>query len=369
MSDQKQVVRYAHDDTLPLEPHEGLAPVVVTSEFQVSEIVRGDLRSTILKFALPAVAASLLMTLFASVDAFWVGKKLGPEALAAVSTSLFYIWMAVALGEMVGVGLTAVAARRRGEGRHEEAGRIAGDAIVFSLALGCLVAVAGTFALPSLFQALGTSPSVSALGERYLGTYLVGLPLIFGFFAVDATFRAAGDTRTPLFLLVSSVAVTLVLDPVLILGLGPFPQLGIVGAAIATLTTRGVVFVFGCAIAMRRDQRLPHRIADGGHRRGLQHHLRRHRAHRDTVRDSGAGGVGYWPPRGKLVVHGRGGVWRSDGGDCRAESGSWPPRPRGARWVARGGLLLPSRHRLLCLSDHRAGVAGRHLFDRSGRDP
>src|SRR5687768_12450880 len=94
---------------LPVEPHEGLAPVVVTSERQASEIIDGDLRRTILKIGLPAVAASLLMTLFASVDAFWVGKRLGPSALAAVSTSLFYIWMAVALGEMVGVGLTAVA--------------------------------------------------------------------------------------------------------------------------------------------------------------------------------------------------------------------------------------------------------------------
>jgi putative MATE family efflux protein len=253
MPSKTQIPRFAQDDTgLPVEPHEGLAPVAITSEHQVSEIVGGDLRRTILKIALPAVAASLLMTLFASVDAFWVGKKLGPSALAAVSTSLFYIWMAVALGEMVGVGLTAVAARRHGEGRRDEATRVAGDAIVFSLALGVMVAVLGMLMLPRLFIILGTDAEVSALGQRYLGTYLIGLPLIYGFFAVDATFRAAGDTRTPLVLLVSSVAVTLVLDPLLILGLAGMPKLGIVGAAIATLTTRGVVFVGGCTIAMRR---------------------------------------------------------------------------------------------------------------------
>lgn len=240
------------DATLPIEPHEGLAPVVVTDERQASGMVTGPLRGTILRIALPAVAASLLMTLFASVDAFWVGKRLGPSALAAVSTSLFYIWMAVALAEMVGVGLTAVAARRHGEGRSEEARKIAGDAIVFSLALGALVAVIGFASLPRLFTMLGTNAEVSALGQRYLGTYFLGLPLIYGFFAVDATFRAAGDTRTPLLLLVSSVAVTLVLDPILILGLAGFPKLGIAGAAIATLTTRGVVFVGGCSIAIRR---------------------------------------------------------------------------------------------------------------------
>jgi putative MATE family efflux protein len=240
------------DTGLPIEPHEGLVPVVVTGRREASDIVTAPLRGTILRIALPAVGASLLMTLFASVDAFWVGKRLGPSALAAVSTSLFYIWMAVALAEMIGVGLTAVAARRHGEGRHDEAKVVAGDAILFALALGALVSAAGLIALPKLFVLLGTDAEVSALGRRYLGTYLVGLPLIYVFFAVDATFRAAGDTRTPLLLLVTSVAVTLVLDPVLILGLAGFPKLGIAGAAIATLTTRGVVVIGGCSIAVHR---------------------------------------------------------------------------------------------------------------------
>jgi putative MATE family efflux protein len=242
----------SHDETLPLEPHEGLAPVVVTSEHQVTEITAGRLGPTILKVALPAVAAMLLMTLFASVDAFWVGRKLGPDALAAVSTSIFYVWMAVALAEMIGVGLTAVAARRHGERRHEEARRIAGDAIVFALLLGVIVAAAGLLSLPRLFDLLGTSHVVSALGKRYLGTYLVGLPLIYGFFAVDATFRASGDTRTPLVLLATSVGVTLVVDPLMILGLAGFPKLGIAGAAIATIGARGIVFVIGCVVAIRR---------------------------------------------------------------------------------------------------------------------
>jgi putative MATE family efflux protein len=87
---------------------------------------------------------------------------------------------------------------------------------------------------------------------RYLGAYLAGTPLIYGFFAIDATFRASGDTRTPFVLLLSSVAVTLILDPVMILGLGPMPRLGIAGAAIATLSTRGVVFLIGTAIATKR---------------------------------------------------------------------------------------------------------------------
>src|SRR5205085_6759045 len=137
--------------------------------------------------------------------------------------------------------------------RHEEARKIAGDAIIFAVSLGVLVAIAGLLNISRLFDLLGTSPEVSALGKRYLGTYLVGLPLIYGFFAVDATFRASGDTRTPLLLLATSVGVTLVIDPLMIMGLAGFPKLGIAGAAIATVCARGIVFVLGCVIAARRN--------------------------------------------------------------------------------------------------------------------
>ena len=246
------VLESAPHGELPLEPHEGLAPVVVTNEHQANEIVSGDLGRMIVRVALPAVGATLLMTLFTSLDAFWVGRRIGPNALAAVSTSLFYIWMVVALAEMIGVGLTAVAARRHGEGRHEVAAIVAGDSLLFTLVLGIAVSAIGLTVLDHLFSMLGTSPEVSALGERYLGVYLIGLPLIYGFFAIDATFRAAGDTRTPLLLLATSVGVTVVLDPALILGLWGLPRLGIAGAAIATLTTRGVVFAAGSTIAIRR---------------------------------------------------------------------------------------------------------------------
>ncbi len=238
--------------TLPVEPRGGLTPVALADSVGGAELVGSGLRTTILRVALPAVASSLLMTLFSSVDAFWVGTRVGSVGLAAVSTSLFYIWMMIALAEMIGVGLTAVAARRYGEGRGDEARRIAGDAVVFACVLGLIAGAAGIYWLPELFAALGTPVDVSALGRRYLAVYFLGMPLVYGFFAIDASFRAAGDTRTPFVLLCVSVGCTLVLDPVLILGLGGMHQLGIAGAAIATIATRGMAFVMGLAIAIKR---------------------------------------------------------------------------------------------------------------------
>lgn len=242
---------------LPLDAPERVAAVteaaiLVTGEHEAPALIGDSIPRVVRRIALPAVASNLLMTLFGSVDAYWVGTRVGAEGLAAVSTSIFWVWMFVAVAEMIGVGLTAVAARRHGERRPVEAAEAVGDAIVFALLLGAVVAVAGTLLVDRLFAVMGTPPEVTALGRRYLATYLLGAPLIYGFFAVDAAFRASGDTRTPLALLAASVAVTLVLDPVLILGLGPAPRLGIAGAAIATVCTRGAACVMGLALLSRR---------------------------------------------------------------------------------------------------------------------
>ena len=238
--------------SLPLEPHDGLATVAITSEWEARGLVVDALPRTIARVALPAVASSLLMTLFFSVDTFWIGTRVGATGLAAASIAVFWIWLLVSVAEMVNVGLTAVASRRHGEGRPEDAARIAGDALLLSLALGALCAAVGYPIVPRLFAMMHTPPAVSALGARYLGTYLLGAPLIFGFFAIDAAFRAAGDTRTPFLLLSASVGVTLFLDPVLIVGWGPIPALGVAGAAIATICTRAVAFALGLTIVGRR---------------------------------------------------------------------------------------------------------------------
>jgi putative MATE family efflux protein len=237
---------------LPFESHDGATTVPLAPETHGASIVNDSLQVVIRRLALPAVASNVLMTIFASVDAFWVGTRIGARGLAAVSTAVFWVWMVIALAEMISVGLTAVAARRHGEHRATEAASIVGETIVFSVALGAIVGVAGALSVDHFFALMRTPPEVTALGRSYLRTYFLGAPLIYGYFAIDASFRAAGDTRTPFVLLLSSTACTLVLDPVLILGLAGAPRLGIVGAAIALVLTRGAAFVAGLVLLARR---------------------------------------------------------------------------------------------------------------------
>ena len=191
---------------------------------EAARLVHGRLSTIIVSLGLPAVASMLLMTLFYTVDMLWIGRFLGPVALAAATASVFWIWLIISIAELVGIGLTAVAARKHGERNPHEASRVVGEALIYSIALGCAVAVAGTILLPKLFALMEIDPALAQIGKRYLGTYLLGAPLFFGFFAVDAGFRASGDTRTPLAILAVSIGVTLVLDPLLILGILPFSR-------------------------------------------------------------------------------------------------------------------------------------------------
>jgi len=151
------------------------------------------------------------------------------------------------MAELASVGLTAVASRRHGERRPDRAAVAVYRAFWLGLSLSVVVGVAGLLMLWPLFQLMATPSEVTVQGSSYLAVYLAGAPVVFTYFVMEAAFRSAGDTRTPLVLLAVSLGLNTVLDPLLILGIGPFPRLGIQGAALATLVTRAA----GCLVGYR----------------------------------------------------------------------------------------------------------------------
>ena len=170
----------------PASPPAGASGVLTT----------GPLRPMILRLAIPAVAMMACHFTFGLIDAMWVGRLIGPAALAAVSTAGFSTWILLSLGEMVEVGLIAVAARRHGEGFPDRAARVAAAAVLYALAAGVVVSGTGLAVADAMFRFMGVPQEVATLGHEYLSTWLLGGPLVFGFFAIEATFRAAG-TRGP----------------------------------------------------------------------------------------------------------------------------------------------------------------------------
>ncbi|MEO8029261.1 MAG: MATE family efflux transporter [Gemmatimonadota bacterium] len=212
----------------------------------------GPLGRTLLRVAIPAVGTTLLQVLFNITDTFWVGRTLGPTALAGVSVASYALWIIITSGELISVGLGAIAARRHGEGRPDLAAHAAGTALWMAVALGIVVPVVGMFGLNPLLHLMGTSAEVAGASRQFLIVQLLGAFLIYGYMVVDAAFRSAGDTRTPFLLLAIAVLFNLVMDPVMILGLGPFPKLGVYGAGLATVLTRGGGCLVGLWLLFRR---------------------------------------------------------------------------------------------------------------------
>jgi putative MATE family efflux protein len=218
----------------------------------IRAITHGPLDRAILTLAGPAVGTTLFQVLFNITDTFWVGRTLGAVALAGVSIASYSIWVMVSIGELVGVGLTAVSARRHGEGDPAAAARAAGTGLVLAALLGIAVGVAGILLLAPLLAVMNAAPDVTTVAREFLVVQFAGAFLIYGYFVVAATFRSAGDTRTPFVLLGASVLLNVVLDPLLILGIGPFPELGVYGAALATVLTRALACIVGLALLVRR---------------------------------------------------------------------------------------------------------------------
>ncbi len=226
-------------------------------EARPSGITTAPLRRIVWRLALPAVGTTLLQVLFNITDTFWVGRTLGPAALAGVSSASYSLWIIITTGELLGAGLTAVAARRHGEQRPDLAGRATGTALVLAVILGLAVALIGLTGLDPLFHLMALPHEADIEARRFLVVQCIGAALIYGYFVVEAAFRSAGDTRTPFVLLAGSVLLNLVLDPLMIIGIGPFPAMGVYGAALATVLTRGLGCLAGLVLLVRRGHVRP----------------------------------------------------------------------------------------------------------------
>ncbi len=224
-------------------------------------IVEGNLRRAILTLAGPAVGSMLLQSMFNIVDMIWVGR-LGPPALAALSTGGFLIWSVFAITHMISVGINSMTARYVGAKLYDEARYVAGEGLVLGLVISILVMFLGLVGSESVFGVMGTAPDVTRLGLDYLRIIFLGIPTVILFFAMNSVYRGFGDTRTPMLILFVSVVSNIVLDPFLIFGWGPFPRLEIEGAALATVISRGLGLVIGIGILLKRRMiaiRLPDR--------------------------------------------------------------------------------------------------------------
>jgi putative MATE family efflux protein len=230
------------------------------------DLTAETLGRAILLLAVPMVLEMVMESIFAVADIFWV-SKLGPDAVsvAVVTESMMTMLYTLAMGLAMGTG--AVVARRTGAKDPDGAARAAVQAIILGGLAAAAVGLVGAFAGTRLMAAMGAPPGALAIGAAYPRVMIGGSVTVLLLFVINAAFRGAGDASITMRTLWLANGINIVLGPCLIFGWGPFPRLGVTGAAVATTIGRGVGVLFQCRALARGRGRLrvrrAHLVADG----------------------------------------------------------------------------------------------------------
>jgi putative MATE family efflux protein len=184
------------------------------------------------------VLEMVMESVFAVCDVFFV-SKLGASAVAVVSLTESWIVLIFALAMGLAIAASATVARRTGERDREGAARAAVQAMLLALGVSAVLGVIGGFFGPAMLRIMGATPEVVSIGSTYARVMLGGNVVIFMLFLINAIFRGAGDAAIAMRVLWFANAINIVLGPLLIFGVGPFPKLGVTGAAVATTIGRG----------------------------------------------------------------------------------------------------------------------------------
>ncbi|GAB1343542.1 MATE family efflux transporter [Gemmatimonas sp.] len=207
------------------------------------DYTQGAIGRAIFLLAVPMVLEMSMESIFAVVDAYFVGR-LGPAAVASIglTESLMVVIYTVAMG--LSIGVTATVARRIGEKDPDSAARAAVQGLLLGLLLSAVLGLVGAVFAGELLTLMGADAEVLATGTGFARVSLACNSAVFLLFLINAAFRGAGDAAVAMRVLVLGNAINIVLDPLLIFGVGPFPELGIEGAAWATVIGRAIGFVW-----------------------------------------------------------------------------------------------------------------------------
>jgi putative MATE family efflux protein len=212
--------------------------------------LHGPIARALVTLAVPIILANILQTGYQVTDSFWVGR-LGAAAVAAVSVSFPVTFLVIAMGSGLAMAGATLSAQYAGAGRQDMVNHVAGQTMIMVVLTSILLGALGYFVAPYVLVLLGVAPDVYKGALGFMRVSFIGIIFVFGYGMFQALMRGVGQTRMPLVIVLGTVILNFVFDPLFIFGWGPIPGAGVMGAALATLATQALAMVLGMTIFLR----------------------------------------------------------------------------------------------------------------------
>jgi putative MATE family efflux protein len=211
---------------------------------QTERLGTAPLGKLLIMLSLPGMASTLSSSLYNIVDTIWVAR-LGHEAIAALTIIFPYQILYWAIGGGTGVGISALVSRRFGEKNLDATNRTAGQIFFLSAFWGLLFMAAALLFADSILPVMGATPDILEYSKTYFIITSLGAPLAVLSMVMSSLIRGSGDTVKPMIIMVSGTVINVILDPLMIFGIGPFPEMGVAGAAWATVISQACGTLLG----------------------------------------------------------------------------------------------------------------------------
>jgi putative MATE family efflux protein len=206
------------------------------------EILNGSIDKTLLKLAYPLIFFNLLFIVYNLTDTFWLGK-LGREAVSAPTVSFPFIWTMMSFGAGFAIAGFAFVSQYAGAGQWDKAKHNIANLLTLMFFSSFILGIIGFFITPWILHILGVPADAYDNAVIYLRVMFIGIPFSFEGFAFSFALRAIGDTKTPTIINSIAIILNVILDPLLIFGIGPFPRLEILGAALGTVISYSIASI------------------------------------------------------------------------------------------------------------------------------
>jgi len=210
-------------------------------------LIEGPIATSLVSLAVPIVLANVLQSAYQLTDAFWVGR-LGGDAVAAVAVSFPVTFLLIALGAGLAIAGSTLVAQYYGAGQPRMVNHVAAQTLLMVATTSAVLGGIAWALAPAILRLMGVAPAVFAGALQFMRVSYVGLVFVFGFVMIEALLRGVGSVKPTMAIVLGTVLLNVLLDPLFIFGWGPMPAFGVAGAAMATVATQSLAALAGLAL-------------------------------------------------------------------------------------------------------------------------